>query len=70
MVWARCAQTKGLFRIFLAHNIVHQPRAELESVFEDRRFAEAHVLVPAIVELFEDLFLLIGEAFLEVLVVP
>ena len=69
-VWARCAQTKWLFCIFLAHYVVHQSRAELECVLKDSRLAEAHVLAPAIVELFEDFFLLIGEALFKVLVMP
>lgn len=70
MVWARCAQTIGLFHFILAHNFYHQSRAELERILKDSSLAEAHILAPAIVELFEDLFLLIGEAFLEVLVEP
>ena len=47
-----------------------EPCSEAEGILEDGCFGEAHVLAPAIVELFEDLLLLIGEAFLEVLVVP
>ena len=70
MVWARCAQTKGLFRFILAHDVVHKSRAKLESILKDSGFAEAHVLAPAIMELFENLLLLIGKAFLEVLMMP
>ena len=70
MVWAQCAQTIVLLCFVLAHNVVHKSRAELERILKDSGFAEAHILAPAIVELFEDLFLLIGEAFLKVLVVP
>ena len=47
-----------------------KPRAESEGVFEDGCFGEAYVLVPAVVELFEYLLLLVGEGFLLVLVMP
>ena len=70
MVWARCAQTIVLLRLVLAHNVVHKSRAELKRILKDSGFTEAHVLAPTIVELFEDLFLLVGEAFFEILVMP
>jgi len=48
----------------------YEPRSEAEGVFEDGCFGEAYVLVPAIVELFEDLLLLVCEALFQVLVMP
>jgi len=42
-----------------------EPRSELEGVFEDGCFGKAYVLIPAVVELFEDLLLLVGEGFLQ-----
>jgi len=45
-----------------------EPCPEAEGVFEDGCFGEAYVLIPAIVELFEDLLLLVGKGFLQVLV--
>lgn len=68
--WTSRVQPTKLFCFVLAHNFYHESRTKFESILKDSCFAEAHVLAPAIVELFEDLFLLIGEAFLEVLVVP
>ena len=47
-----------------------EPRSESEGVFEDGCFGKAYVLVPAVVELFEDLLLLVGEGFFQVLVMP
>ena len=40
-----------------------QPRSEEEGIFEDGCLGKAYVLVPTVVELFEDLFLLVGEGF-------
>ena len=38
-----------------------EPRPEAEGVFEDGCFSEAHILAPAVGELFEDLLLPVGE---------
>ena len=54
--------------IFL--HLYRQSRAKLESVFKDGCFGEAHVLDPAIVELFEGFLLLVREALFEFLVMP
>ena len=58
-----------LFLAVLLH-LHYYPRSKAEGVFEDGCFGKAYVLVPAVVELFEDLFLLVGEGFLQVLVMP
>ena len=38
-----------------------EPRSEAKGVLEDGCFGEAHILAPAVVELFEDLLLPVGE---------
>ena len=43
---------------------------ELEGVLEDGCFGKAYVLIPAIVKLFEDLLLLVGEGLFQILVMP
>ena len=47
-----------------------EPCSEAEGILEDGCFGEAHVLVPAIVELFEGFFLLVCEPLFEFLVMP
>lgn len=47
-----------------------QSRSELKRILEDGCFCKAHVLTPAIVELFECFFLLMREALFQVLVMP
>ena len=60
--WVYCSS-------FFAHNCQHNSRVELEGILKDSCFAKAHILTPTIVEFFEDLFLLFGKAFFEILVV-
>ena len=43
---------------------------QLEGICEDCFFCQTRVFAPAIVELLEDFFLLVREAFLQVLVMP
>ena len=59
MVWARCAQTKGLFRCILARNGKHKPCAEFEGIGEDLALVDVGQFVVAIVEFLKDLLLLI-----------
>ena len=70
MVRVAKTRTKGLFHLFFAHNIVHHSRTDLKSILKDCCFREAHILAPTIVELFKCFFLLVGKAFLQVLVMP
>ena len=56
------------FRILLYFH--RESCSELEGILEDGCFGEAHVLAPAIVELFEGFFLLVREALFEFLVMP
>ena len=46
----------------------HQSSAEFEGIHEDRLFREAHIFAPAVVEFLKYFFLLVREAFLQVLV--
>lgn len=69
MVRVAKTRTKGLFHLFFAHNIVHHSRTDLKSILKDCCFREAHILAPTIVKFLKDVFLLISEAFLQVLVV-
>ena len=49
-----------LFLAVLLH-LNCQSRSKAEGVFEDGCFGKAYVLIPAVVELFKDFFLFVGE---------
>ena len=63
-------QISVLLFVCVRLHLHREPCSEAEGVFEDGCFGKAYVLVPAIVVLFEDLLLLVGEGFLQVLVMP
>jgi hypothetical protein len=67
---SRVHTAKVLYSFFFAYNGKRNPRTEFESILKYCCFTKAHLLAPTIVELFEDFFLIIGEAFLQVLVMP
>ena len=56
----------GCIRLYL-HG---KPCSEAEGILEDGCFGKAYVLVSAVVELFEDFLLLVGEGLCQVLVMP
>ena len=57
--------------LFLTRLHLHrESRTEAKGLFEDGCFGKAYVLIPAVVELFEDLFLLVCEGLLQVRVMP
>jgi len=64
-----CAYPKICNTLCIFLHLHREPCTKAESVFEDSGFGKAYVLVQAVVELFEDLYLLVSEGFLQVLVV-
>ena len=66
----RVHTAKVLYGFVFAYNRKRNSRTEFESVLEYGCFAKAHILTPTIVEFLEDFLLLVGEAFLQVLVMP
>ena len=63
-------QISVLLFVCVRLHLHREPCSEAEGVFEDGCFGKAYVLVPAVVELFEDLLLLVGEGLFQVLVMP
>ena len=63
-------QISVLLFVCVRLHLHREPCSEAEGVFEDGCFGKAYVLVLAVVELFEDLLLLVGEGLFQVLVLP